>query len=796
MSMKVAIESGKECSLSDLFGGLNQVVIPDLQRDYCWGHDAWIQTEKRYADLVSGFVDNLLESFLKHPVDNRMMGLIYGYEQPRCHIQICDGQQRLTTLFLLLGYVNTKADGVFDEYLQCENRNNTEPRLCYAIRETTLYFLADLVRYGFVGDKGTPNSDVVLALGNGNEARPSWYFSEYDLDASIQNMISALRNIDKRFQNSCEVKDWDGEKWKAFGKYLLGKIRFLYYDMGGREKGEETYVVINTTGEPLTAAENLKPILIGGITDAKKAKQYSEEWEKREQWLWENRGDALTTDAHALRFFVWYWQIGLLQEKSWKGKRSFNLNPREIFTREPIQYSEEDGEVASTERWRTFCCLDNVEKYFSAFKSLVEIVGKSPALKSIYKSCVSGVLSKTVFDGSASCFLTSDAQEIKQWQLNMVLPAIAYLAKFDNCDLEKFEAFVRRLRKNHFDQQRSRNPNADGVSSSYVDWRHVIQIVELSETEEGVLTISTIDNRDRLKNISHVVRSEWYSDYEKEYKMLVEKNPDAMEWGDCRVLMGDISSLIVHQTDRSIDDKKTQQCWNNLERLCVSIEQQDGNPLSDPELANWYRLYRVVSQVVDIGHQYRVSWEVTGCFFTQIWDSLDSDFAFINTDSFKDLLRADDLLLTLKAATIKGIKQFGALQVDDNTNAKQLLVAWLFAKVLLASKTRKYIQKESRYPIVVANEARVNRYNEEEPLSWGNLKCLFGYLYGRHDDWGKNNWNEETRLDTPLDAKLYGAPGTIPTKDAIDAVTKKVKGLLDECLADPKLKDVSAKGMV
>lgn len=775
MNTKMSIESGKECSLANLLEGMNKIVIPDLQRDYCWGYDAWIKSENRFADLVSGFVDNLLETFDEHPNDNRTMGLVYGYEQPRYHIQICDGQQRLTTLYLLLGYVNIKAGGAFSAYLQCNDVGNVEPRLCYAIRETTLYFLSDLVRDGFVGDQGNPNGDMVLSLWNGS--RPAWYSSEYDLDASIQNMIAALKSIDKCFLRYGKGKMWNDMMWKEFGRYLLSKIRFLYYDMGGRENGEETYVVINTTGEPLTAAENLKPILIGSIKDKTESERYAGEWESREQWLWENRGTALTTDAHALRFFVWYWQIGLLQEKSWKGKRSFALNPRELFARKPIKSHDEDGEIASVDRWEKFRRLDNVQNYFEAFKSLVNVVSKSSVLKAIYKSCVFGVLSKVEFDGSVSCFLTSDAKDVEQWQLNMVLPAIAYLVKFP--DHKRFEAFIRRLRKNHFDQQRKRNSCAGDNFWGYVDWRHVIQIVEMAGTEDDVLITSTTCCQNSLKNIQHVI--EWYSDYEKRYAALVDAWPEASSWGDSRVLMGDLSPIIVLGADNSIDFGRTMRCMDNLNCLCASIEQYKDSPLANPEIANWYLLYRVVSGVVGIGHQHRISWSVTGCYFTQIWDSLDSDFAYIYTDSFRRLLRADDLVRELKAEVIKGIEHFDAFKIDDNANVKQLLVAWLLAKVLVVSKTGRYISKESGgYPIAVANEVKENRYNDQVPISWGNLKCLLGYLYGRHEDWGRDNLEDDTRLDTPLFLSSRYKAG-VPTRETIASVDKEVERLIGDC---------------
>ena len=43
---------------------------------------------------------------------------------------------------------------------------------------------------------------------------------------------------------------------------MIERLKFLFYDMNNRLNGEETFVVINTTGEPLTANQNLKPLII------------------------------------------------------------------------------------------------------------------------------------------------------------------------------------------------------------------------------------------------------------------------------------------------------------------------------------------------------------------------------------------------------------------------------------------------------------------------------------------------------------------------------------------------------
>lgn len=287
----LTFESGQYYTLSLIFSGEHKIIIPDLQRDYCWGNNVWNELGKKDSELVSGFIDKLFTLFREKPNDKLTMGLIYGYESPRHHIQLCDGQQRITTLFLLLGMINKKTENnKFQQFLISNNELNhddREPYLQYAIRESTLYFLSDLVCEFFL--KKMTIQDII---------KQDWYFNEYELDASIQSMLAAIKLIDSKLNEKYQsVNIFD------FGDYILNNLQMIYYDMGNRTRGEETFVIINTTGEPLTATENLKPVLLGNL-DNKEIKfpngkdepdketelqYYSRKWEDREEWFWQKR---------------------------------------------------------------------------------------------------------------------------------------------------------------------------------------------------------------------------------------------------------------------------------------------------------------------------------------------------------------------------------------------------------------------------------------------------------------------------------------------------------------------------
>lgn len=67
--------------------------------------------------------------------------------------------------------------------------------------------------------------------------------------------------------------------------------------MDNRQNGEETFVVINTTGEPLTANQNLKPQIMMANPSYSRCTNDSQngvfnaaqDWEIMETWFWKHR---------------------------------------------------------------------------------------------------------------------------------------------------------------------------------------------------------------------------------------------------------------------------------------------------------------------------------------------------------------------------------------------------------------------------------------------------------------------------------------------------------------------------
>ena len=276
--------TGNPYSLKEIFSGENdKIIIPDLQRDYCWGNPYSKDSE---GSLVDSFLDSIFRVYSQEPNNDITMGLIYGYydELKSYHLQLCDGQQRLTTLFLIMGVINRYVNNKYRELLISNfelQEDDKEPHLLYGIRESSLYFLSDLTIHYFL-DSNLSINDIKAQY---------WFLNSYNQDPTILSILRALETIATRLDGR--------EDLEALGDFLQKHLKFLFYDMENRQNGEETFVVINTTGEPLSANQNLKPLIIlnspdyirkivyedGSITEHDTA----QDWEEMETWFWQHR---------------------------------------------------------------------------------------------------------------------------------------------------------------------------------------------------------------------------------------------------------------------------------------------------------------------------------------------------------------------------------------------------------------------------------------------------------------------------------------------------------------------------
>jgi hypothetical protein len=712
------LQSGKEYTLSQIFSSNHKIIIPDLQRDYCWGDKAWNKDADKYTELVSGFLENLIVSYKENEAKDLTLGLIYGYESPKYHIQLCDGQQRITTLFLILGVVNRKTENHFQSKLISteELNNDRNPYLQYAIRESTLYFLSDLVCEYFLKLENQISFSMI--------ENSTWFFSDYNLDSSIKSMLSAIITIEEKFNKSIEID------FKQFGNFILNKLQMLYYDMGNRIQGEETFVIINTTGEPLSATENLKPIIIGNIVKEEERKITSDEWEEREEWFWQNKTKEETTSDDGMnQFFIWYWQIRLLQERSWKDKTAYPLNPRELFTKKP-KTDQENEENPETERWEESIKTVNIHNYFKAFQQLVDL-SRDEKIARVLKT----IKNESI---SVSWFRNAD--------LHVVLPLIAYLEKFPESKF--FYEFTRRIRKNHFDEKRKRGNN--------VDWRHIIQIIEFSKSEEEVLVFKTKSNEIiEFKSISNVELKEWFTQDEQFKNLLKKQYKTEIElWEDHIDLMGNLSSLWKANQEKENSYGNLKDIYNNFELLYNSYDENGAK--ENPILSNYIRLYRLLlEEDVRIGHIERTS-GMLGAWFSWKNNNDNVYLKYLKLPDFISLFNIEkqNLLNEIKQRLKNNFAKENFNISTANYKADQHLKCWLFLKTFQAEKHNILLSHIDGNGIASYFDHKRNKLNSELDFSLANSICGYGiksgFGAGNEIRYATDYWGKQHCFDTPI----------------------------------------------
>jgi hypothetical protein len=526
--------SNEYYSLSELFSTPNRkIIIPDFQRDYCWGDKT--HGEKRDSDIVSGFLDTLMEEFENNKESEILLGKIDVYQNPKDNIYLTDGQQRITTLYLLIGMLYRKLEKTeFKEKLKSclisdfeENTDDKEPYLQYSVRESTVFFLRDLVNEFFLKQGIINVSDM---------CKQPWYFKEYDFDPSIFSMIKAMEIIETKFKNEKDLE--------SFSKFIIDQVKIQYYDVQDKSHGEERFVIINTTGKSLSVSENVKPILLGNID----ALSYAQQWEDRETYFWKNRNKdkELIADDGVNDFLKWCFQI---ENKI-----------------EDFDIINKSKELLKKDKNLNF--LDAVKNHFNSLITLIEYLDNEK-FQQQFKFINDSNKVKTLLGlrGMSNDRLT-----------NVLIPMLSFMSKY-NDDKEGAYQFLRRLRKNYFDYKwKDRN-------KKYIDWRYILQIIKDSDTPINCLNF----DRPFEKIVTlDFPKSIWYNDEEKiKNQLKANHQPDITEWEDHPDFMGDLSALL------EIADDKTD--CNNLATYYDTYNKIQFKDLRFSENINFKNLYRLIS---------------------------------------------------------------------------------------------------------------------------------------------------------------------------------------------------------
>ncbi len=263
----------------------HSIKIPIIQRDYAQGR-------KGKGELRKSFLENLKQALDgKLPNGEKVLKLdfIYGSEKERTIFPL-DGQQRLTTLWLLHWYVAMRAGKLSDA-------TDNLKKFSYETRISSREFCEQLC-----------NSENFKNFNEGKITdfitKQTWFYSAWKQDPTIQSMLrmlSGLSNVDGTetdFKDGIEKIFKETDVFTTYWEKLIDEndCPIVFYHLPLKDFGlsDDLYIKMNARGKPLTSFENFKADLIGYIQQQSKDHEDEVVWK---QMLYSQDGFAIKLDT-------------------------------------------------------------------------------------------------------------------------------------------------------------------------------------------------------------------------------------------------------------------------------------------------------------------------------------------------------------------------------------------------------------------------------------------------------------------------------------------------------------------
>ena len=232
------------------------IIIPKVQRDYAYGRQ-----EEKVQDVLDGMLTSIIEAVRDD--SNNILDFVYGgtyvhKSDKKAGLIPLDGQQRLTTLFLLHFYASLLGDEDKNPIEQNDVEILTKFR--YETRQSATEFCTNLIRsirLNLIKDYKPENKNIKALI-----VDDALYLSTYDSDPTIMSMLNVLDKIEKKCAelgalslNPC--------LWKRLKERR--NIEFYKLSLDNFGLTDDLFIKMNARGKKLTAFEIFKSDMIAAI---------------------------------------------------------------------------------------------------------------------------------------------------------------------------------------------------------------------------------------------------------------------------------------------------------------------------------------------------------------------------------------------------------------------------------------------------------------------------------------------------------------------------------------------------
>ena len=288
------------------------VIIPMVQRDYAQGRTTndVNRVRSRFLDAIKGYLTGP-----SSPNEVMKLDFVYGEKdevwsktQPgkldSIIVTPLDGQQRLTTLYLLHWFAAKKEAVDSSEYEFLKN-------FSYDIRPSSRDFCAHLLDF-------IPSFDNSIKKQLENE---NWFMGDWSNDPTITSMLVMLDAIKEKFSDINDL-------WHL----LTDEERIVFYFLPLSENGlsDELYIKMNSRGKKLTSFEHFKAEYEDLYErDSEKSREINHKFDV--EWadtLFPYRDNDGIVDKEFMRYFLYISHILCYEQSEEKSDDEFELIKR------------------------------------------------------------------------------------------------------------------------------------------------------------------------------------------------------------------------------------------------------------------------------------------------------------------------------------------------------------------------------------------------------------------------------------------------------------------------------------
>lgn len=242
---------GETLSFFQLFDKGFDIEIPIIQRDYAQGRESVFEVRSQFLNDIFNKLSESPDSFTQSLDLDFIYGSLNGRNPEK--FSPLDGQQRLTTLFLLHWYLACK-DGKNDEFYSLIGQGD-KSRFTYQTRTSSAEFFNALVNsmvhiplelIKLLPSDKDKNNSLSKTI-----ADCQWFFLSWYQDPTIKSALVMLDAIHAKFSGSNGFYD----------KLIQGEkpyITFQFLNLSDFGLSDDLYIKMNARGKSLTYFESFK----------------------------------------------------------------------------------------------------------------------------------------------------------------------------------------------------------------------------------------------------------------------------------------------------------------------------------------------------------------------------------------------------------------------------------------------------------------------------------------------------------------------------------------------------------